>query len=427
MPEGFTIHPKLAKQFDTRTKLYDDGQVEWATAEALSIGTLLLEGTDVRLTGEDTRRGTFSQRHAALVDYHTGWTYVPLASLDESQGKLWVYDSLLSEYAAVGFEYGYSVVHKDALVAWEAQFGDFVNGAQIIIDQFLVAAEDKWQQTSGLVMLLPHGYEGQGPEHSSARIERFLTMCAEDNIQVVNATTPAQYFHLLRRQVRREIRKPLVVFTPKSLLRAKQAHSSVDDLTNGSFQEVLDDRAVSDPAAVARIIFCSGKVAYDAIARRDEAGAPVAIVRVEQLYPFPRAADRHPSSLRERSRSRVAAGRAREHGALAIHVRPQPRDRERGLQGASGLPRRVGKPGDRLRRHPHARAERPPRRGVRRALDDQVSGKPTTASSSSSAWAAFSTLIVVMPIAFAGLRLMPRSSRKTHISGLTSSSSHAIS
>ena len=171
---------------------------------------------------------------------------------------------------------------------WEAQFGDFVNGAQIIIDQFLVAAEDKWQQTSGLVMLLPHGYEGQGPEHSSARIERFLTMCAEDNIQVVNATTPAQYFHLLRRQVRREIRKPLVVFTPKSLLRAKQAHSSVDDLTNGSFQEVLDDRAVSDPAAVARIIFCSGKVAYDAIARRDEAGAPVAIVRVEQLYPFPR-------------------------------------------------------------------------------------------------------------------------------------------
>ncbi len=288
VPEGFTIHPKLAKQFDTRTKLYDDGQVEWATAEALSIGTLLLEGTDVRLTGEDTRRGTFSQRHAALVDYHTGWTYVPLASLDESQGKLWVYDSLLSEYAAVGFEYGYSVVHKDALVAWEAQFGDFVNGAQIIIDQFLVAAEDKWQQTSGLVMLLPHGYEGQGPEHSSARIERFLTMCAEDNIQVVNATTPAQYFHLLRRQVRREIRKPLVVFTPKSLLRAKQAHSSVDDLTNGSFQEVLDDRSVSDPAAVARIIFCSGKVAYDAIARRDEAGAPVAIVRVEQLYPFPR-------------------------------------------------------------------------------------------------------------------------------------------
>jgi 2-oxoglutarate dehydrogenase E1 component len=288
VPEGFTIHPKLARQFDTRTKLYDDGDVEWATAEALALGSLLLEGTDVRLTGEDTRRGTFSQRHAALVDYQTGWAFVPLATLDESQGKLWVYDSLLSEYAAVGFEYGYSVVHKDALVAWEAQFGDFVNGAQIIIDQFLVAAEDKWQQTSGLVMLLPHGYEGQGPEHSSARIERFLTMCAEDNIQVVNASTPAQYFHLLRRQVRREIRKPLVVFTPKSLLRAKQAHSPVDELTVGSFQEVLDDRSVTDPESVTRIIFCSGKVAYDAIARRDETSAPVAIVRVEQLYPFPR-------------------------------------------------------------------------------------------------------------------------------------------
>ena len=289
VPEGFTIHPKLARQFETRSHLYEqEGQVEWATAEALAVGSLLLEGTDVRLTGEDTRRGTFSQRHAALVDYHTGWAYVPLAALDEGQGKLWVYDSLLSEYAAVGFEYGYSVVHKDALVAWEAQFGDFVNGAQIIIDQFLVAAEDKWLQTSGLVMLLPHGYEGQGPEHSSARIERFLTMCAEDNIQVVNATTPAQYFHLLRRQVHRDIRKPLVVFTPKSLLRAKQARSSVDELAVGSFQEVLDDRTVTDPSEVRRIIFCSGKVAYDAIARRDETGAPVAVVRVEQLYPFPR-------------------------------------------------------------------------------------------------------------------------------------------
>jgi len=288
VPEGFTIHPKLAKQFEARADLYDDGQVEWATAEALALGSLLLEGTDVRFTGEDTQRGTFSQRHAALVDYQTGWTYVPLAALDENQGKLWIYDSLLSEYAAVGFEYGYSVVHKEALVAWEAQFGDFANGAQIIIDQFLVAAEDKWQQTSGLVMLLPHGYEGQGPEHSSARIERFLTMCAEDNIQVVNATTPAQYFHLLRRQVRREIRKPLVVFTPKSLLRAKQARSSVEELTRGSFEEVLDDATVTDPPAVTRIIFCSGKVAYDAIARRDEVDAPVAIVRVEQLYPFPR-------------------------------------------------------------------------------------------------------------------------------------------
>ncbi len=289
LPEGFTIHPKLAKQFETRTKLYDEGEVDWATAESLALGSILLEGTDIRLTGEDTRRGTFSQRHAALVDYHTGCgSSCPLASLDDEQGKFWVYDSLLSEYAAVGFEYGYSVVHKDALVAWEAQFGDFVNGAQIIIDQFLVAAEDKWAQTSGLVLLLPHGYEGQGPEHSSARIERFLILCAEDNIQVVNATTPAQYFHLLRRQVRREIRKPLVLFTPKSLLRAKQARSSIEALTVGSFQEVLDDPGVTDAAEVRRIIFCSGKVAYDAMAHRDTLGAPVAVVRVEQLYPFPR-------------------------------------------------------------------------------------------------------------------------------------------
>ncbi len=288
LPDGFTIHPKLAKQFETRTRMYEDGDVDWATAEALALGSILLEGTDIRLTGEDTRRGTFSQRHAALVDYHTGWAFVPLASLDEEQGKFWVYDSLLSEYAAVGFEYGYSVVHKDALVAWEAQFGDFINGAQIIIDQFLVAAEDKWAQTSGLVLLLPHGYEGQGPEHSSARIERFLIQCAEDNIQVVNATTPAQYFHLLRRQVNREIRKPLVLFTPKSLLRAKQARSPIDALASGSFEEVLDDPGVSDSAEVRRIIFCSGKVAYDAMAHRDTLGAPVAVVRVEQLYPFPR-------------------------------------------------------------------------------------------------------------------------------------------
>jgi 2-oxoglutarate dehydrogenase E1 component len=288
LPDGFTIHPKLAKQFETRTRMYEDGDVDWATAEALALGSILLDGTDIRLTGEDTRRGTFSQRHAALVDFHTGWAFVPLASLDEEQGKFWVYDSLLSEYAAVGFEYGYSVVHKDALVAWEAQFGDFINGAQIIIDQFLVAAEDKWAQTSGLVLLLPHGYEGQGPEHSSARIERFLIQCAEDNIQVVNATTPAQYFHLLRRQVNREIRKPLVLFTPKSLLRAKQARSPIDALASGSFEEVLDDPGVSDSAEVRRIIFCSGKVAYDAMAHRDTLGAPVAVVRVEQLYPFPR-------------------------------------------------------------------------------------------------------------------------------------------
>jgi 2-oxoglutarate decarboxylase len=289
-PEGFTVHPKLAKQLDARAKLYADGEVDWALGEALAFGSLLLEGSDVRLAGQDSRRGTFSQRHAVLVDYETGAEHLPLGSLAVGeQGRFFIYDSLLSEYAAVGFEYGYSVVHKDALVCWEAQFGDFVNGAQIIIDQFMVAAEDKWGQTSGVTLLLPHGYEGQGPEHSSARVERFLTLAAEDNIQVVNATTAAQYFHLLRRQVRRDKRKPLVVFTPKSLLRAKQARSAVSELEQGRFREVIDDPGVADAEAdsVRRVVLCTGKIAYDALAARDSAGVPVAVVRVEQLYPWP--------------------------------------------------------------------------------------------------------------------------------------------
>jgi 2-oxoglutarate dehydrogenase E1 component len=287
VPEGFQVHPKLAKQFDTRTKMVEGGEVDWATAEALAMGSILLDGNTIRFSGQDSRRGTFSQRHSVLSDYTTGAEYAPLANLGSEQGKFFIYDSLLSEYAAMGFEYGYSVVHKDALVVWEAQFGDFVNGAMIVIDQYLVAAEDKWGQTSGLVLLLPHGLEGQGPEHSSGRVERFLTLCAEDNIQVANATTSAQYFHLLRRQMVREVRKPLVVMTPKSLLRAKSARSPISDLTHGSFQELLDDPGVTDKAAVQRLVFCSGKVAYDAIARRDEKGHPAAVIRIEQLYPFP--------------------------------------------------------------------------------------------------------------------------------------------
>src|SRR4051794_13281027 len=288
-PEGFNIHPKLAKQIDARTKMFrEEGEVDWALGEAMAFGSLLLEGYDIRVAGQDSRRGTFSQRHSVLVDYATGAEWAPLTYLDPDQAKFWIYDSLLSEYAAVGFEYGYSVANKAALVAWEAQFGDFVNGAQIVIDQYLVAAEDKWGQTSGLVMLLPHGYEGQGPEHSSARIERFLTLCAEDNIQVANCTTAAQYFHLLRRQMHRDVRKPLVVFTPKSLLRAKPARSKVDDLTQGSFREVLDDPTLAASAEdVRRVVLASGKVAHDAIAKRDEAGTPVAVLRVEQLYPWP--------------------------------------------------------------------------------------------------------------------------------------------
>jgi len=287
-PEGFTPHPKLAKQFELREKTFrEEGDVEWAVGEALAIGSLLLEGTSVRLTGEDTRRGTFSQRHAALIDYENERNWVPLADLPTGNANFWVYDSLLSEYGALGFEYGYAHANHDALVAWEAQFGDFVNGAQIVIDQYIVAAEDKWGQQNGLVMLLPHGYEGQGPEHSSARIERFLQACAEDNIQVCNATTAAQYFHLLRRQVRRDMRKPLVIFTPKQPLRMKESRSKIEDFTHGSFEEVLSDVAAPAAETVKRVVICSGKVAWDAMSERTKRSAPVAVVRVEQLYPFP--------------------------------------------------------------------------------------------------------------------------------------------
>jgi multifunctional 2-oxoglutarate metabolism enzyme len=287
-PEGFTPHPKLARQFEARAKQYEEsGDFEWAVGEALAFGTLLLEGFDVRLAGEDSRRGTFSQRHAALIDNLTEDVFAPLAEIPGATGRFWNYDSLLSEYAALGFEYGYAHSNRNALVLWEAQFGDFINGAQIVIDQYLVAAEDKWKQENGLVLLLPHGFEGQGPEHSSARIERFLQSCAEDNIQVVNATTAAQYFHVLRRQMHRDIRKPLVIFTPKQPLRMKESRSRIEDVTTGSFQEVLDDPFVTDKSSVQRIVLCSGKVAWDAITERDKRSAPVAVVRVEQLYPFP--------------------------------------------------------------------------------------------------------------------------------------------
>jgi 2-oxoglutarate decarboxylase len=286
-PERFNVHPKLAKQFESRDVLFHGGEVDWALGEAMAFGSLLDDGVSVRLAGQDSRRGTFSHRHSTLVDYNNGDEYVPLSTLAHNGSQLWIYDSLLSEYAALGFEYGYSVTNKDVLTIWEAQFGDFMNGAQIIIDQYLVAAEDKWGQTSGLVLLLPHGYEGQGPEHSSARIERFLTLAAEDNIQVANCTTAAQYFHLLRRQMVREIRKPLIVFTPKSGLRAKHSRSLVSELIDGTFSEALDDPGVTDREAIQRVVMCSGKIGYEALAGRDERSTPVAIVRIEQLFPWP--------------------------------------------------------------------------------------------------------------------------------------------
>jgi 2-oxoglutarate dehydrogenase E1 component len=292
-PEGFTPHPKLAKHL--REHLHEgemlargegDPRFDWATAESLAIGTLLLEGRPVRLSGQDTRRGTFSQRHAVLVDQNTGNEWIPLAHLDPGQGPFLLYDSLLSEYAALGFEYGYSVARPQALVAWEAQFGDFSNGAQVVIDQFIAAAEEKWHQRSRLTLLLPHGLEGQGPEHSSARLERFLQLCARNNLRVAAPTTAAQYFHLLRSQAYLEPAAPLVVMTPKSLLRAPAAESSAGTFTAGAFQRTLTDPEAS--SATRRLLLCSGKVGYDLLAFRAKHPTPeVAVVRVEQLYPFP--------------------------------------------------------------------------------------------------------------------------------------------
>ncbi|MGH2739809.1 MAG: multifunctional oxoglutarate decarboxylase/oxoglutarate dehydrogenase thiamine pyrophosphate-binding subunit/dihydrolipoyllysine-residue succinyltransferase subunit, partial [Actinomycetota bacterium] len=257
-------------------------------AEALAFGSLLREGTSIRLTGQDTRRGTFSQRHSVLVDQETGEEYLPLRAILDCTGAFHPCDSLLSEFAALGFEYGYSVANPESLVLWEAQFGDFVNGGQFIIDQFIAAGEDKWGQVSGLVLLLPHGYEGQGPEHSSARIERFLDLAADDNIQVVVPSTPAQYFHVLRRQAHRAVRKPLIVMTPKSLLRLPAARSAADDFTTGGFREVLADAEAASRGEVSRVILCQGKVFYDLAKYRSEHEVQgAAILRLEQPYPFP--------------------------------------------------------------------------------------------------------------------------------------------
>ncbi|MEA2461080.1 MAG: multifunctional 2-oxoglutarate metabolism enzyme, partial [Actinomycetota bacterium] len=286
IPEGFEPHPKLRKQVEKRAEMFDKDAIDWAGGEALAFGSLLLEGVRVRLSGQDSRRGTFSQRHSVLVDYRNEEEYVPLNHLGEGQASFRSLDSILSEFAVMGFEYGYSIANGDALVCWEAQFGDFVNGAQVVVDQFVAAGEDKWHQESGLVLLLPHGYEGQGPEHSSARLERFLTLCAEDNIQVAVPTNAAQYFHLLRRQMHRSVRKPLVVMTPKSLLRHPAARSTVSQFTEGSFLETIDD-AIENPQDVKRIVLCTGKVAYGLQAERDEQKLPIPVVRVEQLYPFP--------------------------------------------------------------------------------------------------------------------------------------------
>ena len=288
-PADFKAHPRLAKQLERRRDaLTSENGVDWGHAEALAFASIVSDGTSVRLTGQDSERGTFSQRHSVLSDVENGRRYTPLANLPGAQASFEVYNSPLTESAVLGFEYGYSTSSKDALVLWEAQFGDFVNVAQPIIDQFIVADRAKWGQDSGLVMLLPHGYEGQGPEHSSARLERFLQSCAEGSLRVAYPTTPAQYFHLLRRQARLDPRRPLVVMTPKSLLRLPAASSRIEELSEAGFMPVLDDAGVTDAGRVRRLVLCSGKVFYDLARERDaQQASHVAIVRVEELYPWP--------------------------------------------------------------------------------------------------------------------------------------------
>ncbi|MFT6973308.1 MAG: 2-oxoglutarate decarboxylase, partial [Pontimonas sp.] len=289
-PPGFTTHPKLQPLLDKRREMSRSGDIDWGFGELIALGSLLLEGTPVRLVGQDTRRGTFVQRHAVLHDRVNGQEWLPLMNMTENQARLWIYDSLLSEYAALAFEYGYSVERPDALVMWEAQFGDFVNGAQTVIDEFISSAEQKWGQRSSVVLLLPHGFEGQGPDHSSARIERFLQLAAEDNMILSRPSTPASYFHLLRRQAYARPRKPLVVFTPKAMLRLRGATSGVEDFTTGKFQPVLDDPAVSDTSEITKVLMVAGKIYYDLqaeIAKRTI--THIALVRLEQYYPFPAA------------------------------------------------------------------------------------------------------------------------------------------
>ncbi len=289
-PDNFNLHPKIARQLDAKRKMIDTGQgIDWATAEALAFGTLMTEGTNVRLSGQDSGRGTFSQRHSVLIDQVNEEKYFPLREICEGQGTFEVLDSPLSEAGVLGFEYGYALDDPHTLVLWEAQFGDFANGAQVIIDQFISSGESKWLRFCGLILLLPHGMEGQGPEHSSARLERYLQLCAEDNLQVVNVTTPANYFHVLRRQVRRNFRKPLIVMTPKSLLRHKLVVSDLADMATGTrFRRVLPEIDKLN-GTVRRVVLCSGKVYYDLLqARRDAGIDDVAILRVEQLYPWPR-------------------------------------------------------------------------------------------------------------------------------------------
>ena len=367
IPEGFTANRKLERQLQARRAEFDRDEIDWALAEALAYGSLVLEGTTVRLAGQDTRRGTFSQRHSVLVDQLDEHEYEPLNHLSDDQAPFMVYDTVLSEYAALGFEYGYSIV-SDALVCWEAQFGDFANVGQVIIDQFIVAAADKWGQHSSLSLLLPHGFEGQGPEHSSARIERYLTLCAERNLRVVYPSTAAQYFHALRRQAIAVEQIPLVCFTPKRYLRMPQTRSSRNDLTAGAFEFVLDDRAELDREAVTRVLVCTGKIGHELMDERDAQHAPVAVLRIEQLYPWPEtrltaALDRYPNA-----RGVVGAGRAVEHGRVDVRARTPAHHPARSRRAPPSRPRGERQPRQRQHEDPRPRTARAPHRRLRGPL-----------------------------------------------------------
>jgi 2-oxoglutarate dehydrogenase E1 component len=289
IPEGFTPLKKIQKIIEEKIKLYNENQqIDWATGELLAYGSLLLEGNDVRMSGQDVERGTFSHRHAVIYDEVKNARYSRLSKISENQGAFRIYNSLLSEYAVLGFEYGYAMANPNSLVIWEAQFGDFCNGAQTIIDQFIAGAETKWGKMNGMVMLLPHGYEGQGPEHSSARMERFLQLCAENNMYITNCTTAANFFHALRRQLKLEFRKPMINFSPKANLRLNKAFSHLDEFTTGGFKEVIDDVLVKDNKAVKRVLLCTGKIYYDLLDYKTTNNRhDVAIVRLEQIHPLP--------------------------------------------------------------------------------------------------------------------------------------------
>ena len=368
LPDGFTVHPKLMPLLQRRAAMASEGGIDWAMGELFAFGSLLLEGKPIRLAGQDSRRGTFVQRHAVLTDKVTGREWVPLAHLDEGQARFWIYDSLLSEFAAMGFEYGYSVARPDALVLWEAQFGDFVNGAQTIIDEFVSSSEQKWDQRSSVVLLLPHGYEGQGPDHSSGRIERFLQMCAEDNMTVANPSTPASYFHLLRWQAYHEPRRPLVVFTPKSMLRLKAAASAVEDFTSGTFRPVIPEtvgehrpgRRAAGPALLRQGLLRPARRAGQAAG---SGGDQVAIVRVEQLVPAPRPGDRRGRVGVRRRRARVGAGGAGQPGRLAVHG-AQPAGAPRRPRAVLRGPSRLRLPRGRLAQGARPGAARAGRAGV---------------------------------------------------------------